>query len=87
MKPTDGNDLAAAMLEFETALPGWWWSVESCGLTHHASCGPDRWDDVVSETELKIFDKGFHCDDRKRYELPRPPGGYDRLLKRFGIQY
>ena len=24
---------------------------------------------------------------RKRYELPRPPGGYDRVLKRVGIQY
>ncbi len=23
----------------------------------------------------------------KRYELPRPPGGYDRVLKRVGIQY
>jgi hypothetical protein len=31
------------------------------------------------------------CDckqiNRKRYELPRPPGGYDRVLKRVGIQY
>jgi hypothetical protein len=25
--------------------------------------------------------------DRKRYELPRPPGSYDRVLKRVGIQY
>jgi hypothetical protein len=24
---------------------------------------------------------------RKRYERPRPPGGYDRVLKRVGIQY
>ena len=24
---------------------------------------------------------------RKRYELPRRPGGYDRVLKRVGIQY
>jgi hypothetical protein len=24
---------------------------------------------------------------RKRYELPRPPGGYDQDLKRVGIQY
>ena len=24
---------------------------------------------------------------RKRCELPRPPGGYDRVLKRVGIQY
>jgi hypothetical protein len=23
----------------------------------------------------------------KRCELPRPPGGYDRVLKRVGIQY
>jgi hypothetical protein len=26
-------------------------------------------------------------DNRKRYELPRRPGGYDRVLKRVGIQY
>jgi transposase len=26
-------------------------------------------------------------EGRKRYELPRPPGGYDRVLKRVGIQY
>jgi hypothetical protein len=25
--------------------------------------------------------------NRKRYELPHPPGGYDRVLKRVGIQY
>jgi hypothetical protein len=58
MKPTDGNDLAAAIREFETALPGWWWSVGSCSLTRDASCGPralcapDCFDDVVSKAEL-----------------------------------
>jgi hypothetical protein len=31
MKPTDGNDLIAAIQEFEAALPGWWWSIGSCG--------------------------------------------------------
>jgi hypothetical protein len=40
MKPTDGNDLFAAIQEFEAALPGWWWSIGSCGLTRDASCGP-----------------------------------------------
>jgi hypothetical protein len=25
--------------------------------------------------------------DRKRCELPRRPGGYERVLKRVGIQY
>ena len=27
------------------------------------------------------------CTIRKRCELPRPPRGYDRVLKRVGIQY
>jgi hypothetical protein len=39
---TDANDLIAAIQEFEAALPGWWWSIGSCGLTRDASCGPPR---------------------------------------------
>ena len=64
MKPTDGNDLIAAIQEFEAALPGWWWSIGSCGLTRDASCGPDCWSGDADPSELKLFDNGFHCDDR-----------------------
>lgn len=71
MNPTDTDDLAAAIREFETALPGWWWTVGYCGLTRDASCGPPRascgpdvWTNE-DQAELKRFDAGFHCDDPK----------------------
>ena len=28
--------------EFQSALPGWWFSVGTCSLTQDASCGPDH---------------------------------------------
>lgn len=31
-------------LLFEEHLPGWWWTGGSCGLTGHASAGPDYLD-------------------------------------------
>ena len=67
---TDGNDLIAAIKEFEAVLPGWWWTLGSCGVTRdascgppRASCGPDYSSPDVDKTELKFFDNGFHCDD------------------------
>jgi hypothetical protein len=33
---TDGNELVAAIKEIETALPSWWWSLGSCGVSHDA---------------------------------------------------
>jgi hypothetical protein len=62
IKPTDGDDLAAAIREFETALPGWWWTLGYCGVSRDASCGPD-YSSNENQLELKVFDNGFHCDD------------------------
>jgi hypothetical protein len=61
-EPTDGNDLIAAIKEFETGLPDWWWTVGFCGVSRHASCGPD-YSRIEDQLELKIFDNGFHFDD------------------------
>lgn len=60
------NDLAAAIGEFSTALPGWWFSVGDCSVSADASCGPDR--NGVDRELLKdrSFDNGFHAD------LPKP---------------
>lgn len=60
---TDTNDLAAAIKEFEAALPGWWWSVCVCSLTRDASCGPDIAGPDYKLLQIKEFDQGFHCDD------------------------
>ena len=63
---TDTADLAAAIAEFEAALPGWWWSVGHCSLSRDASCGPDF--RVVGPDQglagLVGFTDGFHWDDR-----------------------
>jgi hypothetical protein len=38
--------------------------------------------------ELSFQRAALICrNDRKRCELPRRPGGYERVLKRVGIQY
>jgi hypothetical protein len=69
IKATDGNELVAAIKEFETALPDWWWSLGYCGVSRDASCGPPRAscgpDYSITENllELRIFDNGFHYDD------------------------
>lgn len=62
---TDTRDLSAAIQAFETALPGWWWSVGHCMLTRDASCGPDRQGPdayLLKLEETKQFDEGFHAD-------------------------
>jgi hypothetical protein len=61
-KPTDTNDLIAAIKEFETALPGWWWTVGFCGVSRDASCRPD-YSRLEDQLELEVFDSGFHFDD------------------------
>ncbi len=38
---TDAADFAAAVAEFEAALPGFWWSVGQCSVGAHASCAVD----------------------------------------------
>ena len=69
-KPTDGDELVAAIKEFETVLPGWWWSLGYCSVSRdascgppRASCGPDYSNPDIDRLELRIFDKGFHYDD------------------------
>lgn len=68
--PTNTDDLAAAIREFEALLPGWWWSVCVCSRTRDASCGPDvagpdadLIESSATKPEDRIFDSGFHCDD------------------------
>jgi hypothetical protein len=38
---TDTTEFASAINEFETALPGFWWSVGQCSVGAHASCAVD----------------------------------------------
>lgn len=63
---TDTPDFAKAVAEFETALPGFWWSVGQCSVGAHASCSVDG---KGSQAELLVgvnarepLDSGFHCD-------------------------
>jgi hypothetical protein len=63
---TDTQDFAAAVAEFEAALPGFWWSVGQCSVGAHASCAVDGkgcqahlLDGVKAGEPL---DEGFHRD-------------------------
>lgn len=38
---TDAQAFAGAIIEFESKLPGFWWSVGQCSLGAHASCAVD----------------------------------------------
>lgn len=65
---TDIDDLAAAIREFEAALPGFWWTIGQCSVSGDASCGVDRsgeqmhlLDDIPPDHP---FDTGFHLDLR-----------------------
>jgi hypothetical protein len=49
-------DLQRAVTEFETALPGWWYSLGT-------SCGPDITGPDAALLKTRKFDSGFHCDD------------------------
>ena len=60
---TDTGDLAKSVAEFETALPGWWWTVGVCSVSRDASCGPDRNGPDARLLNLPLFDEGFHHDD------------------------
>lgn len=61
---TDTNDLAAAIQEFEAALPDWWWSVRHRSLSRDASCGPDIRILSRDHPHAVAFDAGFHADLR-----------------------
>lgn len=63
---TDTQDFAAAVREFETALPGFWWSVGQCSVGAHASCSVDGRGSQAGLLEGveagAPLDAGFHCD-------------------------
>lgn len=59
----DTDDLAAAIKEFEAALPGWWFSLGACSVSRHASCGPDVKGVDAALLADRQFDEGFDCDD------------------------
>jgi len=58
-------DLQAAIIEFEKALPGWWYSLGICSVSRDASCAPDIAGPDADLLEIRKFDCGFHCDDRR----------------------
>lgn len=63
---TDIADFAAAIKEFEAALPGFWWSAGQCSVGAHASCAVDGKGSQSALLENIEFnnplDSGFHCD-------------------------
>lgn len=63
---TDTQAFAKAVAEFETALPGFWWSVGQCSVGAHASCAVDGrgcQGDLLSNAKTGgPLDAGFHCD-------------------------
>lgn len=65
MSPTDLEALAAQVREFEEKLPGWWFTMGTCSVSRDASCGPDRTGPDGDLLKEKLFDEGFHCDDRE----------------------
>lgn len=70
---TDVALLAKAVFEFESALPGFWWSVGQCSVGAHASCAVDG---NGCQADLLVgvkggtdnpLDTGFHCDTKGGY--------------------
>lgn len=63
---TDADEFAEAVAAFETALPGFWWSVGQCSVGAHASCAVDgrgcQSDLLAAVPAGHPFDAGFHCD-------------------------
>lgn len=56
------DELVAAIRDFETALPGWWFTIGSCSVSRDASCGPDRQGPDAALLRRRLFDDGFHVD-------------------------
>ena len=56
-------DLQTAIIEFEKALPGWWYSLGICSVSRDASCGPDSKGPDAALLKMRKFDSGFNCDD------------------------
>lgn len=59
---TDTEGLAEATQEFEQRLPGWWWSIGTCSVSRHASCGPEVTGRDAGLLDIYEFDDGFHAD-------------------------
>lgn len=64
LKPDHAAELADAIREFERALPGWWYTVGTCSVSRDASCGPERTGPDAGLLVSRVFDDGFHHDDR-----------------------
>ena len=56
------EDLALALAEFRAALPHWWVTCGECGLSAHASCGPDSQGEAAALCEVSEFAFGFDAD-------------------------
>lgn len=58
--------LVDAIQLLQETLPAWWWTVGLCGLTGHASIGPDyngpQGDWLRKVFPEEIFDGGFDAD-------------------------
>jgi hypothetical protein len=51
-----------ALQTFKMHFPDWWFTVGTCKLSRHASCGPDISGADAHLLEDKRFQEGFHCD-------------------------
>ena len=60
------SSLDATIALVERVLPGWWWIAGICGLTGHASIGPDyngpHRERLLREFPIEKFDAGFDVD-------------------------
>ena len=65
---TDVKELSKAVDEFETALPGFWWSVGQGSIGAYSSCAVDGRGPQApllnGVTAGEPLDVGFHCDTR-----------------------
>lgn len=57
-------ELEAAVAEFKSALPGWWYSFGECEVTCHASCAPTTQSPDIHRISQSgdQWDAGFHAD-------------------------
>ena len=66
---TNTSDFSDAISEFETSLPGFWWSVGQCSVGAHASCAVDGFGPQANLLEGieagHPYDDGFHVDTIK----------------------
>ena len=65
---TDAQAFAEVIIEFESKLPGFWWSVGQCSIGAHASCAVDmdgcQAHLLAGSKHGNPLDSGFHCDTR-----------------------